>query len=62
MVVCTPDETLAVEGYTCGASVGLDHASISIGRPKATGGYERVDPAKLVTASGNFWLYGLMEI
>jgi hypothetical protein len=54
--VVTPDETYAVDGIFCGASVGFTTAVIKFGKDGAL-----VNPgsAILQKASGNFWVWGL---
>jgi hypothetical protein len=52
----TVDETMAAEGYTVGASVGLGYTYIYIYKDGAL-----VNPNDYANASGNIWVYGLYE-
>ena len=62
-LVCGPDDTFAGQGITCGASVGLGYSRLSLGRPSPDGGYMAISNAStLVSASGNIWFYGVMEL
>jgi hypothetical protein len=53
----TPDETMASEWYTMGASVGLDFSIISV--------YDKnlnlVNPKKYISSSGNIWINGIFK-
>ena len=53
--ICGPDETLALDGFVCGASVGLDKVII-----KAS---DRNGPIVLSDAEnkGNIWFYGVFK-
>lgn len=52
----TPDETFVKEGLTAGASVGLDKTFIYLSK---SGSNAYSDPARVVSAKGNFWFYGM---
>ncbi len=59
--IVSPDETFSSLGYTCGASVGLDHAEVYV--HKSTSGLiTEVNPEKLTSDSGNFWFIGVFEV
>lgn len=49
--VVAPDETLAALGWTAGASVGLDHALIYLGR--STG---QINPTQVSNTNANLWV------
>jgi hypothetical protein len=51
-----PDETFAKAGYSGGASVGMGSAYIQFGQNGVGRG-----PSEIVSASGNFWVYGLFN-
>ncbi|MBE6572991.1 MAG: hypothetical protein E7652_01190 [Ruminococcaceae bacterium] len=57
----TPDETLSSMGYTCGASVGIDHTDVYIYREKLGIILEK-NPNKVVSSNGNLWFSGMFEI
>ena len=54
-LVVVPDETYAVQGIFCGASVDLDKARISFANALGL-----VDPTTLTSGLGNFWVFGIM--
>ena len=54
-LLISPDETFAQAGYSAGASVGLSHADIKFG----LNGVAK-NPSQVVSANGNFWIYGKM--
>jgi len=53
----TPDETMAGEGYTFGASVGLDNAVINV--------YDKdhnlINPNDYINGGGNIWINGMFK-
>lgn len=53
----TPDETMASEGYTMGASVGLDKTVISIFDKN----HKLINPNDYVNERGNIWLNGIFK-
>ena len=53
----TPDETMASEGYTMGASVGLDKTIISI----YDSGKKLVNPKTYRNKDGNIWVNGIFR-
>jgi hypothetical protein len=56
----TPDETFSRLGLRCGASVGLDKATIYISKIE-DGNVVSVDPTTISNSGGNFWIYGLFS-
>ena len=53
----TPDETMAAEGYTMGASVGLDHSIINI----YDGEGNLINPNDYTNDRGNIWINGIFK-
>jgi len=53
----TPDETMGAEGYTVGASVGLDHTIINV--------YDKdhnlINPYDYINGGGNIWISGMFK-
>ena len=56
--IVTPDETFAGAGIFVGASVSKNRAAISLSRV-IDGKVVRIDPSKIESDWGNFWIYGL---
>jgi len=59
--VVANDETYSAMGIMAGASVGFDCATITISR-LINGNMQVIDAADLITANGNFLIYGLVEV
>lgn len=59
--VVTPDETFTEQGYSCGASVGLEYSNIYFYK-NSNGINENFDANKLVSETGNFWFIGVFEV
>lgn len=57
----SPDETFSSLGYTCGASVGLEHAEVYVHK-SSSGLITEVNPDKIISESGNFWFIGVFEV
>lgn len=51
----TPDETMAAEGYTMGASVGLDKTIINVYDKN----HNLIDPNEYTNKQGNIWVNGV---
>lgn len=56
-LLVAPDETLAAEGYSAGASVGADQATVRIARLG-----KPVSASALVSGIGNFWILGVFPV
>jgi len=54
----TPDETFSRMGLLCGASVGLNKATLFLSKIE-NGIVVPVDPTTINNKGGNFWIYGL---
>lgn len=52
----TADETYARQGITCGASVGLSYSLIQCSDRNGA-----VDPVDMDNATGNLWVFGVMN-
>lgn len=55
-VVVGPDEVMAKEGVSCGASVGLDNLVIKCFKDGV-----QLDPDTMTWANSNLWVIGLMS-
>ena len=55
--VATPDETYAIQGLFCGASVGYETAWIQVSYGDGV-----VDPNTLTESVGNIWVMGIFEV
>lgn len=56
----TVDETYAKSGLRCGASVGYDYSEIYLYSGAA--GSAALDPATVVSSSGNLWIQGYFHL
>ena len=59
--IAVPDESFAKDGYSCGASVGLEYSNIYLYR-NIDGINEEVEASELVSETGNFWFIGIFEV
>lgn len=60
--VAGPDESLALLGVTCGASVGLDRANIKCSGQREDGTREQFRAHDIAAVpNSNIWFYGVME-
>jgi hypothetical protein len=56
--ITTPDETMASEGYSIGAKVGLDAAYLYIYDKELN----QINPKNYVSDSGNIWICGMFSL
>ncbi len=59
--VVSPDETFSLEGYSCGASVGLEHANVFVHK-SIDGVSSEINPQDIISDKGNFWFIGVFEV